>query len=156
MGLSRRRPLADKRPAAYIVPTEKCLEIDDAATIQAICCRLGLAIPGLHMRTRCLSSCTQMGPHAVLADRTVRENITTGLHLLGCKCCGTYDRHSQVAQVALAYFRYELKFSGSTGSTSSVGSNFKCGYFCGWQEQAHRRTGLGGGGPPGCKDWPWT
>ena len=39
----------------------------------AICCRLGLAIPGLHMRTRYLSNCTQMGPHAELADRTVRE-----------------------------------------------------------------------------------
>ncbi len=39
--------------ASLVVPTEKCLEVDDAATIQAICCRLGLAtgIPGLHMRT---------------------------------------------------------------------------------------------------------
>jgi hypothetical protein len=63
-----------------------------------------------------------MGPHAVLADRTVRENIMTGLHFLGCKCCGTYDRHSQVVQVALAYLRYELKFTGSL-ATSSVGSN---------------------------------
>ncbi len=45
----------------------------------------------------------------------------TGLHFLGCKSGGTYDRHNQVAQVALAYFRYELKF---TGPTSSVGSNF--------------------------------
>jgi hypothetical protein len=45
----------------------------------------------------------------------------TGVHFLGCKSCGTYDRHNQVAQVALAYFRYELKFSGST---SSVDSNF--------------------------------
>jgi hypothetical protein len=46
-----------------------------------------------------------MGPHAVLADHTVRENIMTGLHFLGCKCCGTYDRHNQVVNVALAYFR---------------------------------------------------
>ena len=45
----------------------------------------------------------------------------TGLHFLGCRSCGTYDRRSQVAQVALSYFRYELKF---TGSTSSVGSNY--------------------------------
>jgi hypothetical protein len=64
---------------------------------------------------------SQMGPHAALADHTVRESIMTGLHFLGCKCCGTHDRHNQVAQVALACFRYELKFSGST---SSVGSNY--------------------------------
>jgi hypothetical protein len=97
----------------------------DDATVQAVCCRLGLAIPGLHMRTRCLPNCTQLemglGPHAVLTDRTVRESIMTGLHFLGCKCCGTYDRHNQVTQVALAYLRYELNF---TGSTSSVGSNY--------------------------------
>ena len=107
--------------ASLVVPTEKCLEMDDAATMQAICCRLGLAIPGLHMRTRCLPNCTQMGPHAQLTESTVRENIMTGLHFLGCKCCGTYDRHNQVAQVALAYLRNELKF---TGSTSSVDSNY--------------------------------
>ncbi len=52
---------------------------------------------------------------------TVRENIMTGLHFLGCKSCGTYDRHNQLAQVALAYLRNELKF---TGSTSSVDSNY--------------------------------
>ena len=62
-----------------------------------------------------------MGPHAALADHTVRENIMTGIHFLGCKCCGTYDRHNQVVNVALNYFRYELKFSSST---SSVESNF--------------------------------
>ena len=45
----------------------------------------------------------------------------TGLHFLGCKSCGTYDRHNQVAQVALAYLRHELKF---TSSTSSVDSNY--------------------------------
>jgi hypothetical protein len=33
----------------------------------------------------------------------VTENIVTGLHFLGCKSCGTYDRHNQLAQVALAY-----------------------------------------------------
>jgi hypothetical protein len=44
----------------------------------------------------------------------------TGLHFLGCKSCG-YDRHNQVAQVALAYLRNELKF---TGATSSVDSNY--------------------------------
>jgi hypothetical protein len=81
---------------------------------------------GLHMRTRCLpnSGCTQMGPHAVLADRTVRESIMTGVHFLGCQCkscqCGTYDRHNQVTQVALAYLRYELKFTGSTSSVQSL------------------------------------
>ena len=97
--------------ASLVVPTEKCLEMGDAATLQAICCRLGLAIPGLHLQTRCLPNCTQMGPHAVLTDRTVRENTMTGLHFLGCKSCGTYDRHNQVAQVALAYLRHELKFT---------------------------------------------
>ena len=45
----------------------------------------------------------------------------TGLHFLGCKSCGTYDRHNQLTQVALAYLRNELKF---TGSTSSVDSNY--------------------------------
>jgi hypothetical protein len=116
--------------ASLVVPTEKCLEMDDDATVHAICqcCRLGLAIPGLHMRTRCRPNCTQMGPHAVMTDRTVRENIITGVHrdFLGCRSCdGTYDRHNpargQVTQVALAYLRYELKF---TGSASSVDSNY--------------------------------
>ncbi len=65
--------------ASLVVPTEKCLEMDDDATIQAVCCRLGLAIPGLHMRTRCLPNCTQMGPHAELTDHTVRENIMTAV-----------------------------------------------------------------------------
>ncbi len=70
-----------------------------------------------------------MGPHAVLADHTVRENIMTGLHFLGCKCCGTYDRHNVVVQVAFAFFKYELnlKFTGSTGSSDSnfVGTSAK-------------------------------
>ena len=65
-----------------------------------------------------------MGPGHIpgLADRIVRESIMTGIHwhFLGChcKCCGTYDRHSQVAQVAFAYryFKCEMKLSGSTGS----------------------------------------
>ena len=56
----------------------------------------------------------------VMTDHTVRENTMTGLHFLGCKSCGTYDRHNQVTQVALAYLRSELKF---TGATSSVDSN---------------------------------
>ncbi len=43
----------------------------------------------------------------------------TGIHFLGCKCCGTYDRHNEVAQVAFAWFKYEMKFSGSTGSLDS-------------------------------------
>ncbi len=83
--------------ASLVVPTEKCLpvEMDDDATVQAICqcCRLGLTIPGLHMRTRCLPNCTQMGPHAAMTDRTMRKNIMTGVHLdfLGCKSCGTYS-----------------------------------------------------------------
>ena len=37
--------------ASLVVPTESCLEMDDDATIQAVCCRLCLAIPGLHLRT---------------------------------------------------------------------------------------------------------
>jgi hypothetical protein len=105
--------------ASLVVPTESCLEMDDDATIQAACCRLGLAIPGLHLRTRCLQNCTQMGPHAELTDSAVRENIMTGVHFLGCKSCGTYDRHNHLVQVALAYLRNELKFTGSTSSTDS-------------------------------------
>ena len=83
----------------------------------------------------------------------------TGIHFLGCKCCGTYDRdrHNQVAQVALnnafasASFKNEM---GCTGSTASGSFDVQltgrlqlevCGHFggCQWQEQAHRRTGLG-------------
>jgi hypothetical protein len=105
--------------ASLVVPTEKCLEMDDNATLQAVCCRLGLPIPGLHMRTRCLPNCTQMGPHATLTDSMVRESIMTGTHFLGCKSCGTYDRHNELAQVAFAWFKYELKYSGSTGSFDS-------------------------------------
>ena len=45
----------------------------------------------------------------------------TGTHfqVLGCKCCGTYDRHNEVAQVAFAWFKYELKYSGSADSFDS-------------------------------------
>jgi hypothetical protein len=45
----------------------------------------------------------------------------TGLHFLGCQSCG--DRHNQLTQleVALAYLRHELNF---TGSTNSVDSNY--------------------------------
>ncbi len=82
----------------------------------------------------------QMGPHALMTDTTVRENIMTGLNFLGCKSCGTYDRHNQVAQVALAYLRHELKF---TGLLNQLSRQQLCGHFCGRQEQAHRRTGLG-------------
>ena len=66
-----------------------------------------------------------VGPHATLTDRTVRESIMTGISFLGCKCCG--DRHHEVAQVAFAYLKYELKFSGSTGSFDSnyVGTSAK-------------------------------
>ena len=107
--------------ASLIVPTDKCLDMDDDAALQAVCCRLGLPIPGFHLRTRCLPNCTQMGPHATLTESTVMESIMTGTHFLGCKCCGTYDRHNEVAQVVFAYFKYECNYSGSTGS---VDSNF--------------------------------
>jgi hypothetical protein len=88
--------------------------MDDAATpLQAICCRLGLAIPGFACERDVCRTALKWDPGwdhahlaAVLADRTVRENIMTGLYFPGCKSCGTYDRHNQVAQVALAYFRY--------------------------------------------------
>ena len=63
------------------------------------------------------------GPHATLTDLTVRESIMTSTHSLGCKCCGTYDRHNEIVQVAFAWFKhgfkYELKYSGSTGSFDS-------------------------------------
>ena len=32
--------------ASLVVPTEECLDMDDNATIQAVCCGLGLSIPG--------------------------------------------------------------------------------------------------------------
>ena len=109
--------------ASLVVPTENCLEMDDDATIQAVCCRLGLAIPGLHLQTRCLPNCTQMGPHAQLADHTVRENIMTGLHVLGCKSCGTYDRHNQLTQVALAYLSSKGPFKWEGGTTAMYLAN---------------------------------
>ena len=60
-----------------------------------------------------------MGPHATLAESTVRENIMTGIHFWGCKSRGVYDRHNEVVQTTMAFFKYELKFSGSTGSVDS-------------------------------------
>ncbi len=65
----------------------------------------------------------------------------TGVHFLGCKSYGTYDRHDHVAQVALSesFFRYELIFTGSL-ATSSVGSNFTSGCFCGWGARASTQT----------------
>ena len=39
----------------------------------------------------------------------------TGTHFWGCKCCGVYDRHNEVVQPIMAYFKNEWKFSGSTG-----------------------------------------
>ena len=55
-----------------------------------------------------------------MTDSTVRESILlTGTLFLGCKCCGTYDRHNEVAQVAFAWFKYEQKYSHSTGSFDS-------------------------------------
>jgi hypothetical protein len=48
----------------------------------------------------------------------------TGTHFLGCKCCGTYGRRNEIAQVAFAWFKNELKFSSSTGSFDS---NYICG-----------------------------
>jgi hypothetical protein len=57
----------------------------------------------------------------MLDDDTVRKNIMTGVHFLGCKSCGTYDRHNQLLQVIFAYFRNELRFSSST---NSVDGNF--------------------------------
>jgi hypothetical protein len=62
-----------------------------------------------------------MGPHATLAESPVRGSIMTGKHFWGCKCCGVYDRHNEVVQPIRAYFKYECKFSGSTGS---VDGNF--------------------------------
>jgi hypothetical protein len=64
-----------------------------------------------------------MGPHATLTVSMVREIIMTGTRFLGCKlkCCGAYGRHNEVAQVAfrVAWFKYELRYSGSTGSFDS-------------------------------------
>ncbi len=99
----------------------------------------------------------QMGPHTALADRTVREDIMTGMHFLGCKCCGTYDslRHrdsdSEVAQVAFAWLKYEMKFSGSTGSldSSSVGISVK-------GKGKHTDGQVPGGAPSFRKEWPLT
>ncbi len=56
----------------------------------------------------------------------------TGIHFLGCKCCGTYDRHNEIAQVAFAFFKYEMKFSGSTGSFDS--------HFVGISAKGHTRA----------------
>ena len=64
----------------------------------------------------------------------------TGIYFLGCKCCGTYDRHNEVAQVAFAWFKYEQKYSGSTGSFDS---NYVGIDLCERQQQTHRWTGLG-------------
>ncbi len=57
--------------------------------------------------------------------------------------CGTYDRHNHVAQVALSFVRYELKF---TGSTSSVGSNFVGTSADGKSKHTESQTDRSGGG----------
>jgi hypothetical protein len=69
-------------------------------------------------------------PHATLAETRstvpVRGRIRSGTHFLGCKCCGTYDRHNEVVQTTMAYFKPEYgewKFSGSA-TRSSVDSNY--------------------------------
>ena len=85
-----------------------------------------------------------MGPRATLAltDSMVRESIMTGTHFLGCKSCGTYDRHNEIVQVvAFAWFKYELKYSGSTGSFDS--NYVGIVHLCERQQQTHRWTGLG-------------
>jgi hypothetical protein len=91
--------------------------------------------------------------HATLADSTVSENIMTGIHFWGRTCCGTYNRHNEVVQVAFAYFKYELKFSGSTSSGGQQPQ--ACGHLCERQEQAHGWTGLGGA-PSFQKELPST
>ncbi len=79
----------------------------------------------------------------------------TGFHFprVGCKCCGTYDRHDRVVQVAIAYFKYELKF---TSSTSSVDSNYVGTSADGKSKHTDGQVCQWGGAPPGCKDWPLT
>ncbi len=79
-----------------------------------------------------------MGPHATLAESTVRENIMTGKHFWGCKCCGVYDRHNEVVQTTMAFFKYELKFSGSTGSGQQLRRLLREGH-----GKAHGWAGLG-------------
>jgi hypothetical protein len=79
----------------------------------------------------------------------------TGIYSLGTlqvpSCTYDSDRHNQIAQVPVclprgAYFKYEMKLSGSTGSFDSnfvpLGINF-----CEREGRAHRRTGPGLGGP---------
>ncbi len=61
------------------------------------------------MRTRCLSNCTQMGPRAVLADRTVRENIL--------KMSTRTTSHFN-CQFKFRYSRYNFDFLGRGASVS--------------------------------------
>jgi hypothetical protein len=48
----------------------------------------------------------------------------TGIHFWGCNCCGTYDMHNEAVQVAFAFLKYELKFSGSAHGSASSGPNY--------------------------------
>ena len=73
--------------ASMVVPTEKCLEMDDDAALQAVCCRLGLPIQGLHMRARCLSNCTQtLNGTACHTDRQHGEREHNDWHTLPWLC----------------------------------------------------------------------
>ncbi len=61
-----------------------------------------------------------MGPHAELTDRMVTETSVTGLHFLGCKSCGTYDREQPTSTSGARLPRGVVKPSLATWYESTV------------------------------------
>ena len=111
--------------ASMTVATFFKLDLSDVAALQAVCNRLGLALPGLTPQTRCLRNCALMGPNTTLDESTVRESIMTGIHFLGCASCGTYQRHNGILQVLAGFLKREWGFTScdSTMHGNHVGSS---------------------------------
>jgi len=116
------------------------LDLSDVAALQAVCNRLGLALPGLTLQTRCLRNCALMGPNATLDESTVRESIMTGTHFLGCASCGTYQRHNGILQVLADFLKREWGFTscdntmhGNHVGSSGTSERYTDGQFHPWE-----------------------
>ncbi len=129
--------------ASLVVPTENCLEMDDDATImiQAACCRLGLATPRLahanEMPAELHSNGTTCSDDSLHGEREYHDWSTLPRlpelwHLRQAQ--PTYASGSRLPQERAEIHRL---------NQLSRQQLLVCGSFCGRQEQAHRRTGLG-------------
>ena len=83
-----------------------------------------------------------MGPHAALADHTVRENIMTGLHFLGSKLQVLWHLRQAQPNSERDPRLLVLQERAEILRLNRLSRQSLCGYFCEGQEQAHGRTGL--------------